>query len=128
MKNKKKISGYDVGIICSIIGTIASLLVIVINAINKESITVGIGLLLFCFISLIINKNGKRKEKWYKLQFMEVIMNKGDLLRCLGILTYVVLTIIDRFCFNIADYIYIPIALIGIALIIIGFILNKKSK
>ena len=33
-------------------------------------------------------------------------MNKGDLLRCLGILTYVVLTIIDRFCFNIADYIY----------------------
>ncbi|MBQ2873563.1 MAG: hypothetical protein IJE89_06175 [Bacilli bacterium] len=55
-------------------------------------------------------------------------MNKGDLLRCLGILTYVVLTIIDRFCFNIADYIYIPIALIGIALIIIGFILNKKSK
>jgi len=63
MKNKKKISGYDVGIICSIIGTIASLLVIVINTINKESITVGIGLLLFCFISLIINKNGKRKEK-----------------------------------------------------------------
>ena len=29
-------------------------------------------------------------------------MNKGDLLRCIGILTYVVLTIIDRFCFNIA--------------------------
>ena len=55
-------------------------------------------------------------------------MNKGDLLRCLGILPYVVLTIIDRFCFNIADYIYMPIALIGIALIIIGFILNKKSK
>ena len=63
MKNMKKISGYVVGIICSIIGTIGSLLVIVINAINKESITVGIGLLLFCFISLIINKNGKRKEK-----------------------------------------------------------------
>ena len=44
-------------------------------------------------------------------------MNKGDLLRCIGILT-----------FNIADYIYIPIALIGIALIIVGFIINKKSK
>ena len=38
-------------------------------------------------------------------------MNKGDLLRCLGILTYVVLTIIDRFCFNIADYIYIQMLL-----------------
>ena len=55
-------------------------------------------------------------------------MKKGDLLRSIGILIYVVLTFIDRFCFNIADYIYIPIALIGIALIIIGFILNKKSK
>ena len=30
-------------------------------------------------------------------------MNKGDLLRSIGILIYVVLTIIDRFCFNIAD-------------------------
>jgi len=55
-------------------------------------------------------------------------MSKGDLLRSIGILTYVVLTIIDRFCFNIADYIYIPIALIGIALIIIGFIINKKNS
>ena len=55
-------------------------------------------------------------------------MNKGDLLRSIGILTYVVLTIIDRFCFNIADYIYISIALIGIALIIVGFIINKKTK
>ena len=55
-------------------------------------------------------------------------MNKGDLLRIIGILTYVVLTFIDRFCFNIADYIYIPIALIGIAFIIIGFIINKKSN
>ena len=55
-------------------------------------------------------------------------MNKGDLLRSIGILIYVVLTIIDRFWFNIADYIYIPIALIGIALLIVGFIINKKSK
>ena len=55
-------------------------------------------------------------------------MNKGDLLRSIGILTYVVLTIIDRFCFNIADYIYIPNSLIGIAFIIIGFIINKKSN
>ena len=54
-------------------------------------------------------------------------MNKGDLLRIIGILTYVVLTFIDRFCFNIADYIYIPIALIGISIIIVGFIINKKA-
>ena len=55
-------------------------------------------------------------------------MNKGDLLRSIGILAYVVLTIIDRFCFNIADYIYITIALISIVLIIIGFIINRKEK
>lgn len=55
-------------------------------------------------------------------------MGKGDLLRIIGILLYVVLTFIDRFCFNIANYIYIPIALIGIALIIIGFLINKKEK
>ena len=54
-------------------------------------------------------------------------MNKGDLLRIIGILTYVVLTFIVRFCFNIADYIYIPIALIGISIIIVGFIINKKA-
>ncbi len=55
-------------------------------------------------------------------------MDKGDLLRSIGILTYVVLTIIDRFCFNVLDYIYIPISLISIVLIIIGFIVNKKEK
>ena len=55
-------------------------------------------------------------------------MNKGDLLRIIGILSYVILTIIDRFCFIVVDYIYIPIALIGIVLIIIGFIVNKKEK
>ena len=55
-------------------------------------------------------------------------MNKGDLLRSIGILIYVVLTIIDRFYFNISDYIYIPIALICIAILIIGFIINKMEK
>jgi len=55
-------------------------------------------------------------------------MNKGDLLRSIGILIYVVLTIIDRFCFNIVDYIYILVALIGIALLIVGFRINKKEN
>lgn len=55
-------------------------------------------------------------------------MSKGDLLRSIGILLYVVLSFIDRFCFGIANYIYIPVALIGIMFIIVGFILNKKEK
>jgi len=55
MKNNKKITGPDVGIIFSIVGIIASILVIIISALKKESIGVGIGLLFFCFLSLFTN-------------------------------------------------------------------------
>ena len=53
-------------------------------------------------------------------------MKTGDILRMIGILTYVALTITDRFFFNINDYLYITIAIIGIIMILIGFIMNKK--
>lgn len=55
-------------------------------------------------------------------------MNKGDLLRSVGIFCYVILTFIDRFCFNVVDYIYIPIALIAIIFLIVGFIINRRMK
>ena len=61
--NKKKITGYDIGIIFSIVGIIASILVIIINALKNESIGVGIGLLLFCILTLSTNVRDKRKEK-----------------------------------------------------------------
>ena len=60
---KKKITGSDVGIIFSIVGIIASILVITINALNNESIGVGIGLLLFCILTLSTNVRNKRNEK-----------------------------------------------------------------
>ena len=60
---KKKINGYDVGIVFSIIGIIASILVIIISFIKKESIGVGIGLLLFCILSLSNNIRNKKNEK-----------------------------------------------------------------
>lgn len=63
MKEKKKINGYDVGIIFSIVGIIASILVIIIDALKNESVGVGIGLLLFCILSLLINIKQKRNEK-----------------------------------------------------------------
>ena len=63
MKENKKINGYDVGIIFSIVGIIASILVIIIDALNNESVGVGIGLLLFCILSLLINIKQKRNEK-----------------------------------------------------------------
>ena len=48
MKNTK-ITGFDVGIIFSVIGIIASILVIIIDALKHESVGVGIGLLLINF-------------------------------------------------------------------------------
>lgn len=60
---KKKITGSDVGIIFSIIGIIASILVIIISVLNKESIGVSIGLLLFCILTLSTNARNKRNEK-----------------------------------------------------------------
>ena len=54
MKENKKINGYDVGIIFSIVGIIASILVIIIDALNNESVGVGIGLLLFCILSEVL--------------------------------------------------------------------------
>jgi len=62
MKNKK-ITGFDVGIIFSIIGIIASVLVIVINVLKNESVGVGIGLLLFCILTLSTNIRNKRNER-----------------------------------------------------------------
>ena len=59
----KKVTGPDVGIILSIVGIIASILVIVINAMKKESVGVGVGLLLFCVLTLSTNVRNKRNEK-----------------------------------------------------------------
>lgn len=59
MRKKRKITGPDVGIIFSIIGIIASILVIILDALKSESIGVGLGLLIFCLLSLIINMKNK---------------------------------------------------------------------
>ena len=55
-------------------------------------------------------------------------MVRGNQLRMAGILIYVILTFIDRFCFHIPHYVYIPIAIIGIIMIIIGFMMNKNNR
>ena len=60
MKNKKKMTESDVGIIFSIVGIVASILVIIINALKRESIGVGIGLLIFCFLTLSTNIKNKK--------------------------------------------------------------------
>lgn len=59
----KKITSHDVGVICSIIGIIASILVIIINALKNESVGVGIGLLCFCLLALLTNIKNKKDNK-----------------------------------------------------------------
>ena len=61
MKNKK-INGYDVGIVFSIVGIVASIIVIIIDIIKKESVGVGIGLVIFCFLSLFTNIKNKKRD------------------------------------------------------------------
>ena len=46
----------------------------------------------------------------------------------LGILLYVVLSLIDRFFYKIPDYIYIPLMVLGIVIIIVGFVIDKKNN
>lgn len=55
-------------------------------------------------------------------------MKKGNIFTSIGMLIYLVISIIDRFVLKIADYIYIPIMIVGIILIIIGIIQNRKNK
>jgi hypothetical protein len=61
MKNKK-INGCDVGIVFSIVGIVASIIVIIIDIIKKESVGVGIGLVIFCFLSLFTNIKNKKRD------------------------------------------------------------------
>ena len=52
-------------------------------------------------------------------------MNK-DIFIIIGMTIYLVLSIINRFFMNIPDAIYIPFALVGIVLMIIGIALGNK--
>lgn len=56
----KKITFNKLGLIFSIIGIVASILVIMLNIIDKENIIIGIALFCACFLSLLININYKK--------------------------------------------------------------------
>ena len=55
-------------------------------------------------------------------------MKKGSIFTSFGMLIYLVLSIIDRFVVKVSNYIYIPIMIVGIILIIIGILQNRKNK
>ena len=54
-------------------------------------------------------------------------MKDRSLLTSIGILIYLIVSIIDKFFYKIPDYIYIPIAVIGIVICIIGFIKDRNK-
>ena len=54
-------------------------------------------------------------------------MNNRSVFSALGIAIYMVLTFVDRIIIDIPDYIYIPIGLIAIVLIVIGIIKDRKN-
>ncbi len=55
-------------------------------------------------------------------------MKERSFIGSLGILLYVVLSLIDRFFYKIPDYIYIPLLVLGIVIIIVGFVMDKKNN
>ena len=55
-------------------------------------------------------------------------MSKSNIFKIIGLIIYVVLTIIDRFFVNIKDVIYIPIAIVGLILLVVGIVIDKKMK
>lgn len=60
---EKKITGTDLGIIFSIIGMIASIILIILNFVNDESKTIGIVLLCSCSANLCANARNKKNDK-----------------------------------------------------------------
>ena len=55
-------------------------------------------------------------------------MKERSFIGSIGILLYVVLSLIDRFFYKIPDYIYIPLMVLGIVIIIVGFVIYKKNN
>ena len=55
-------------------------------------------------------------------------MKERSFIGSLGILLYVVLSLIDRFFYKIPDCIYIPLMVLGIVIVIVGFVIDKKNN
>ena len=63
MKKKRKITGTDVGIAMSVVGLLASLIVIVFSFIDGTSKATGVALFCACSACLSMNARNKRNEK-----------------------------------------------------------------
>lgn len=52
----------------------------------------------------------------------------GDILRVIGVLLFLVVTVIDMFVFNVNDFIHIAILIFAFILTIIGVVINNKNR
>lgn len=55
-------------------------------------------------------------------------MRERNALTSVGIAIYISMSGIDRFIYHIPDMVYIPAAILGIALILIGFFKNRSER
>lgn len=55
-------------------------------------------------------------------------MKNKSLLPILGIIIYIILSIIDKFVLKVSDYVYISLSIIAMILIIIGLIKDRRKK
>ena len=63
-----------------------------------------------------------------KVGFKRPTMKDKSILISVGSIIYIVMSGIDRFVYQIPNIIYIPVAILGIALILIGFFKDKSKK
>ena len=52
---------------------------------------------------------------------------KTDGLIALGVLIYVLLSCLDRFIVSVPNFIYIPVMIVGIALVLVGGIQKRRK-
>lgn len=55
-------------------------------------------------------------------------MKERSFIGSIGILLYIILSFIDRFIYKIPNTIYIPLAILGIVIIILGFVIDRRKN
>lgn len=70
-------------------------------------------------------KTSKNRGTYYS-PFTNIMKDKNILIS-MGIIIYIVMSGIDRFVYHIPNIMYIPVAILGIALILIGFFKDKSK-
>ena len=55
-------------------------------------------------------------------------MKDRSFISSVGILLYVLVSVVDRFFYKLPNFVYIPLAVLGIVIIVAGFIIDKNRN